>query len=169
MWSSFLNSCNCCLVPICLLLSLKLSLREYASKKWIFKIFDTLTFNDICGAWRLSPRILSKHPIHSGSTSHQHTFLAYCSWDQSGTSSEGEGAGEKKTKPEPKIKITGVWRKLNNRMGWIIHIYRSYFILSRYFWPLTNTCIYMYVYICTHMQVYIFIYVYVCVCMYAFV
>lgn len=55
--------------------SLKLPLKECASKKLIFKIFDTMAFTDIWEAWHLSLRVTSQHPVRSGWTAHQHAWL----------------------------------------------------------------------------------------------
>lgn len=86
--------------------------------------------------------------------------LAYRSWDQSGTSSEGKGAEGETNTAWNKNKNYWVWRKQASHIHWIMHIHRSYLIFSRYFWPLTH--IYLSVCVFMHTRVGIFIYVYVC-------
>lgn len=49
-----------------------------------------------------------------------------------------------------------------------MHIHRSYLIFSRYFWPLTNTCTYIYLSVCVfiHLHAYTGRYFYICICVY---
>lgn len=63
-------------------------------QKWLGKIFDTLTCNDIYGAWQLISESHSSAPSTlSQCFSSACLVLQHCHWDQPGTSSEGEGAG----------------------------------------------------------------------------
>lgn len=90
---------------------------------------------------------------------------------KSGRRSQGEGAGEKQTQCETKINNAGVWSTSASHMGWIMHVHRSYLILSRYFWPVTNTftyvcvCVCMYVCIPSRYIFFIYVHVYICTCM----